>query len=264
MMRPQAARGWQQAVAAALTDADVPVPAGLGAWNGSDVSRRFNVYRNNVVTSLVDALAEKFPVTCALVGEDFFRAMARIYVTGHPPQSRILAEYGSGLAHFIDGFEHARDVPYLGDVACLEHARTTAYHAADARSLSPEDFASLDPSAIADQRLQVHPSAKLVSSRYAIVSLWAAHQDHDDAPDIAAVDPFVPEAALVIRPDMDVLVFSLPPGGADFVQALATGNNIGEAAATAAAASPDFDIQTSLALLMQSGLVIAFLNSNKA
>ena len=47
----------QTAFAAALLDPDLPPPDRLIAWNGSDPARRFAVYRNNVVVSLVDALA---------------------------------------------------------------------------------------------------------------------------------------------------------------------------------------------------------------
>mgnify|MGYP001390820627 CR=1 FL=1 len=45
--------------AAALLDAERAVPSGLVAWNGSDPARRFAIYRNNVVVSLVDALERR-------------------------------------------------------------------------------------------------------------------------------------------------------------------------------------------------------------
>ena len=66
--------------AAALLDPERPAPPGLRAWNGSDPARRFAVHRNNVVASLVSALADGFPVVQALVGEEFFRAMAAVFV----------------------------------------------------------------------------------------------------------------------------------------------------------------------------------------
>jgi hypothetical protein len=72
----------------------------LIAWNGSDPARRFAVYRNNVVVSLIDALADTFPVTQELVGEDFFRAMAGVFVRHAPPTSALLAEYGEGFSGF--------------------------------------------------------------------------------------------------------------------------------------------------------------------
>ena len=57
--------------AAALLDAQPSTPAGLATWNGSDPGRRFAVYRNNVMVSLVDALAQTFAVTQALVRNNF-------------------------------------------------------------------------------------------------------------------------------------------------------------------------------------------------
>ena len=51
----------QAAFAQALLDPDLPCPSGLCTWNGSDPARRFAVYRNNVVVSLIDALADIVP-----------------------------------------------------------------------------------------------------------------------------------------------------------------------------------------------------------
>lgn len=82
--------GTEPRFVAALLDPDAPYPAGLTAWNGSDPTRRFAVYRNNVISSLIDT----FPVTLALVGEAFFRAMAGVLVRQAPPRSVRLADYG--------------------------------------------------------------------------------------------------------------------------------------------------------------------------
>lgn len=53
--------------------------------------RRFFVHRNNVKASLGAALAARFPVVLRLVGVEFFRAMAVVFVERHPrgrPYSR--------------------------------------------------------------------------------------------------------------------------------------------------------------------------------
>lgn len=88
----------QAALAAALLDPRVSCPGGLRAWNGSDPDRRFAVHRNNVVSSLIEAMAETFPVVRALVGPEFFHAMAGVFVRQHPPRSRVLAHYGCDFA----------------------------------------------------------------------------------------------------------------------------------------------------------------------
>ncbi len=123
---------------AALLDPARPCPAGLVAWNGSDPAPRLAVYRNNVVASLIDALATTFPVVHQLVGTDFFRAMAAVFVRQAPPSSPVLARYGDGFAAFVRHFGPAAGLPYLADVACLEFARVRAYHAADATPVTTE------------------------------------------------------------------------------------------------------------------------------
>jgi len=242
--------------AAALLAPDLPCPAGLRVWNGSDPAARLAVYRNNVVSSLIDAMADTFPVTQELVGVEFFRAMASVFVRQHPPRSRVLAHYGGEFADFVDGFEPARAVPYLGDIARLERARVLAYHAADADPLTAEMLCVAMASGADLSALQLicHPSTSVLVSAYAIVSLWAAHQG--DA-DLSAVDPTEPESALVVRPGLDVFVLSLPPGGARFVVALHAGAGLADAAGLAAGEATDFDLPNVLALLMRHGALIS-------
>ena len=245
----------QALFAAALLAPDLPCPAGLRAWNGSDPTGRLAVYRNNVVSSLIDAVAHTFPVTQELVGEEFFRAMASVFVRRHPPRSRVLAHYGAEFADFVDGFEPAQSVPYLADVARLERARVLAYHAADAAPLTAEmlGVAMSSGDDLGALQLVCHPSTSVVVSEYAVVSLWAAHQGRSD---LSAVDPALPEAALVVRPGLDVLVLSLPPGAARFVIALQAGVGLANAAALAAREATDFDLPSVLALLMAHGALI--------
>ena len=246
----------QHAFAAALLDPNAPCPEGLTAWNGSDPTRRFAVYRNNVVSSLIDALAETFPVTLELVGEEFFRAMAGVFVRQAPPQSALLACYGEGFPAFIERFEPARSVPYLADVARLEMLRVRAFHAADADPLPPDRVvqALAAPERLPALRVDCHPSLGVLSSRHAVVSLWAAHQGLDD---LARVDPGIPETALVVRPRLAVQVIALLPGGDVLISGFANGLTLGEAAALAVAAATDFDLTAAFALLLRYGALSA-------
>jgi len=247
----------QAAFAATLLAPDLPSPAGLRAWNGSDPAARLAVHRNNVVSSLIDAVADSFPVAQELVGEEFFRAMAALFVREHPPRSKILAHYGCEFADFVDGFEPARSVPYLADVARLERARVLAYHAADGDPLKAEKLVEAMSSGhdLGTLQLHCHPSMSVIVSAHAIVSLWAAHQGEGD---LSTVDPAAAESALVVRPGLDVLVLRLPPGAARFAIALQTGAVLADAAALAASETADFDLPNALTLLMHHGALISF------
>lgn len=240
----------QQAFVDALLDPERPPPAGLSTWNRSDPSVRFAVYRNNVMVSLVDALADTFPVTQELVGDAFFRAMAQLFVCSQPPRSRLLVFYGEAFPDFIAQFPPAASVPYLADVARLEMLRIQAFHAADADALGAEAIALAleDPDRLPELVVGLHPSIRLFRSPYAVVSLWAAHQG---ILDIASVDPALPENALVLRGHLDVEVVRVSAGDGEFVASLLQGASFGNAAEQANALDADFDLAGILSVLIR-------------
>jgi hypothetical protein len=171
------------AFAEALLTREPDCPPGLRTWNGSDPAQRFAVYRNNVAVALIDALADTYPVVQELVGEAFFRAMAREFALARPPVSPVMAHYGEGFAEFVEGFAPAATLPYLADLARLEYLYVQVYHAADAA-----------------------PAVRVLHSRYAVASLWAAHQAEDIDAALAQVDPYAGESVQVLRAGLDVLV----------------------------------------------------------
>jgi hypothetical protein len=231
-------------------------PSGLRSWNGSDPSQRFAVYRNNVTVSLIDALADTYPVTQAMVGEDFFRAMARLFVRAEPPASPVLALYGDGLADFIEGFAAAASLPYLADLARLEMLYVEAYHAADATPVALTELAGLlaDEDALAGVRFVMHPSLRLLRSPYAVISLWAAHQTQAVAESLSAIEPNRGEAALLIRQGLEVQIIPIESGAAEFIGNL--GNDVPFAAATDT--SVPFNLGAALELLLRCGAIIQF------
>ncbi|WP_265944865.1 DNA-binding domain-containing protein [Dechloromonas sp. A34] len=246
----------QSQFAAALLNPEQPCPAGLTAWNGSDPAHRFRIYRNNVIVSLIDALADSYAVTQELVGEEFFRAMAHRYADGHPPQSPLMAFYGSDLPAFIEAFPPAAGLPYLADVARLEQLRIVAYHTAD---VAPVDSAEIcaalaDESTVPGLGLRLHPSVAVLASSFAVVSLWGAHQGMLE---LSTVIPEIAETALVLRHGLEVEVMGISVAAGVFLAALGSGAALGEAAAQATAIDADFDLIGILGLLLQKSAVTA-------
>jgi hypothetical protein len=175
-----------------------------------------------------------------------------VFVTEQPPRSPLLATYGDAFAGFIAGFEPARELPYLADVARIEAARTRSYHAADATPIDAGRFATLDPGTVAGIRIDLHPSLEVVRSLYPIVTIWAMNSGERE---LAPIETWHGEDALVARPYREVEVRALPPGGAALLLALAANSTLGEAAEAAVADDSNFDLTANLAGLIGSGLV---------
>lgn len=246
----------QHAFAKALLDPDLTVPVGLIAWNGSDPTQRFRIYRNNVIVSLIDALADTFEVTQQLVGEEFFRAMARLYAYAHPPQSPLMAFYGAGFPEFIDSFSPASGLPYLADVARLEYRRVVAYHSADVPGVDAEAIAAAlaDESTLPSLGITLHPSLAVVPSASAVVSLWAAHQG---ILALSTVATDAPETALVLRHGLDVEVLKISEATGVFVCELHAGASFGRSASEALSIDAGFDLASILGLLLQKSAITA-------
>lgn len=237
----------QNAFAAGLFETDPP-PAGLAAWNEAVPVRRYDVYRNNVASSLTGALASRFPVTERIVGPDFFRAMAGAFIRAQPPRSPVLLAYGDGFPDFAATFEPAQTLTYLPDVMRLELARGRAYHAADAQPLDPAALAAIDPALLGDLVLVPHPALSVLSSPHPVVTIWATNAGEKP---LGPIDPWQGEHALVVRPRLTVEVIPLPPAGAAFFRRLAEGASLSQA--TAATVDEGFDLTEALAILLRSG-----------
>lgn len=245
----------QTVFVSALLDPSQPCPGELQAWNRSDPNQRFAVYRNNVIASLIDALAATFPVCCQLVGEDFFRAMAREFVVAQPPRSQILTFYGREFPAFIETFTPAASVPYLADVARLEMLRLDAYHSADLAVLGADEIAGVlsDPDRLPGLRIDAHPSVAVLQSRFAVFSLWAAHQR--STPELGGVDPLQSQTVLVVRAGLEVQCIDVATATGVFVDRLIQGAALSQAEQDARACEPSFDLIAALTLLLRSQII---------
>ncbi|WP_407157575.1 DNA-binding domain-containing protein [Bradyrhizobium sp. STM 3557] len=247
------------AFASALVDPTHATPPIVTGPAGKSAAKRYNIYRNNVTVSLINALAAVYPAVQRLTGVDFFRAMARFHIRATPPTSPLLFEYGRDFPAFIETYEYARDLPWLADVARIERAWLDAYHAADTVPLSADALALVPPQRLADVVFTAHPAAAIVRSPFAAVTIFAANRG-ERAPD--QIDAGTPEDALITRPELDVIVRHLPEGGAVFLTSLMSGQTLGLAAASALQSSASFDIASNIAGMIEAGVFTSFLHQS--
>src|SRR5262245_49326208 len=213
--------------ASALLAPERATPAFVTGPRGKAAVRRYNVYRNNVTVSLIDALAAIYPAVQRITGVEFFRAMARFHVRATPPASPLLFDYGRDFPAFIEAYEHAQRMPWLADVARVERAWLDAYHAAEAEPLTANALAAIPSEGLAETVFTAHPAMRIVRSRFAAVTIFAANRDEGT---FGRIDAGTPEDGLITRPDADVVVRHLPEGGAVFLANLLAGRPLGVAA----------------------------------
>lgn len=246
----------QREFSAAIINPEAEIPAGLFGPRRLPSRKRFAVYRNNVIVGLVEALRASFPATCRIVGEEFFWAMARHYVLLEPPTSPILSHYGDHFPDFIAHFEPAGTVPYLADVARIERACSEAYHASEQKALGADALAGIPSYQISDLRLMLHPSLRVVRSQFPSVRIWRMNVG-DGVPSPVDLESGG-EDALIVRPNGNVDVRLLPPGGASFLGSLAQGTTLMMATEVALSESVSFELSSDLAALIAAGVFVGY------
>src|SRR5258708_4064985 len=89
----------QHSFAAAVLGEPVELP--IRAATAARAESGLAVHRNNVMSSLIRAVAARFPAVRRLLGEDRFLESARRFIVAEPPRSPLLLDYGDGFPQFL-------------------------------------------------------------------------------------------------------------------------------------------------------------------
>lgn len=234
---------------AALLNPELSIPEGLVDHMGRPAGKRFDVYRNNVIVSLIEAMETAFPVIHKLVGDVFFKALAGVYVRAHPPTSPLLMFYGEELPVFLEKFKHTQKLPYLPDVARLELVRRGSYHAKDSTPVDPNLLAGMEPDTLMAASFKLSPAMCILASPYPILSLWNMNMVADaPKPGPGA------EIVLLTRPELDVVMQVIDAPTQVFLSTLAT-KPLAQAYEAAMGIDPDFDLTPAIGILLAQNII---------
>jgi len=247
---PLALRAYQDALASALLadDAIADAPPELRSLLAQP---GFAVYRNTVLKGCIDALQANYPTIDRLVGDEWFRAAAAIHARAALPTQTSLLVYGESFPGFLAGFEPARELPYLADVARVDRAWTEAHVAADDPRLDPASLAALSPELMATTALRLHAATRWQWSEWPIHTLWLRNRSENAA---AGDDiQWDAEGALLTRPDAAVQCAPLSRAGVALLDACAADDSIERAVAAALAVDSAADIAALIHQLLDAG-----------
>ncbi|WP_051213700.1 DNA-binding domain-containing protein [Maritalea myrionectae] len=254
-MRSPNFRNDQTDFARALFHADEAAPGNLVDPAGSAAPKRFGVYRNNVMVSLIDNLASTFPACQRLVGEEFFRALAREYAFNFPPSSPLMIYYGDQFAQFLGSFKPAQQVPFLADIADIEYKLIKSYHAADGPAFDPQSIANVPQKDLDRAKIKFHPSFFWSASRF------PAHTIHSRAKageTLEKVDFEQAQITLICRPEWDVKTAPIDPQHKAGLTALVAGFSLATTVDIGQRSAPNFDLQDLLTNLLALGAIERF------
>ncbi|MEO6565030.1 MAG: DNA-binding domain-containing protein [Casimicrobiaceae bacterium] len=216
----------------------------------------FAVYRNTVMRGCIDALQANYPAVSRLVGDEWFRAAAAIYLRGHLPIEPSLLAYGDRFADFLDSFEPAQELPYLAGVARLDRFWTEAHVARDETAVTAAAIARLAESRLAGTVLLPHASARWAwFDEQPIYTIWSRNREQadfaqlSDAPEI----DWQAEGVLLVRSTGRVTWALLSGAGCAFMDRCAEGGTLAAAADAALRVDPKADLSGLMAQLLNAG-----------
>lgn len=211
----------------------------------------FAVYRNTVMKGCIDALLANYPSVARLVGDEWFRAAAALYVRAHPPAQAALLYYGEGFAEFLAGFEPAAALTYLPGVARLDRCWTESHAAPDEAPLAPAALAGLAPDALAVTVLRPHAAARWAwFADQPIYTIWRRNREARN--EESEID-WRGEGTLLSRPNGAVRWTMLDAAGCALLDACAAGRPLADAAGAALAAREDADLAQLMKTLLEAG-----------
>lgn len=223
-------------------------------------SRGLQAYQANGQALAERALTAAYPVVAQMIGEQSFALLARHFWRQQPPQRGDMAQWGSGLADFLDAAPQLAEEPFLGDVARVEWGLHGASTAQDAQP-DPASFSLLCTGEPEQVTLSLSHGVMVFASAYPVVSLVNAHLlNHPSLAEAAALlQSGTAEYALVWRQGFRPSVRTSSAAEHALVLALQAGLTLEKAldAAFEKAASEPFDFNAWLAQSVQTGLVIA-------
>ena len=237
-------RELQQRFATGLLESAIePVIEWIRA-DGIHPSERLAIYRNNLHAGFIKTLSLEFPVTCRLVGEDYFRHLSLALLACHPSRSGDLHHVGAAFPFFLSEQFAETEYLYLADVARLEWACQECLVAEDSEPLDPQTLRGIPADAYGELRFTLRPACRLLHSAFPVMRIWEMNQP-DAASDQILELSSGPDYLVAMR-GSPVELRRVPTGDFRLLAAFSGGHNLDSALEAVLASDPQFDLGAAL------------------
>lgn len=134
------------------------------------------IYQNNARGALQACLKQIFPMCCKILGENYFKQIAKAYIYEKPSTEYDLNHYGDLFSDFIEKTCLIRpelsEYSYLKDLAQLEWYYHDVYYVENSSAFDFQAFASLTPEQQNNCRFVLAPCVRFLSSSFPVFSIW--------------------------------------------------------------------------------------------
>ena len=143
-------------------------------------SKRLNIYKRTTLTAHINALAQCYNCCENILGEKYFKQLAKQYFYQHPSMSQNLNEYGYHFSNFlqmqIDKRKELIDYLYLPDLARLEFSFEQAYFSKNSNNFNYEALTNIDEDKYPHLCFELNASLSLLQSNYPIYEIWQTNR----------------------------------------------------------------------------------------
>jgi len=129
---------------------------------------RIWIYQNNVFGAVQDYLEEVYPATRGVVGDDFFKQMAQVFIQNTPPNAGNIHLYGDALVELCNVTPGLEGLPYLYDLMRYEWALHQSYFSVVSDAL---DHTALPQEELLTSSVVFNDSVSLVCSDYPVYEI---------------------------------------------------------------------------------------------
>lgn len=218
-----------------------------------------SVYENNIHQTLIHFLQSIYPLIHTLVGDDFFRASAKVYLENYPSRSSNLLDYGEYFGYFLSEYEPALSLIYLPEVAKFEWICHELSFAPDHEAFDINTLENLKKDQYDQLHFLLHPASHVIHFHYPllrIIDLCQGKSDETIDIDEGGV------SLLMIRRSTDISLVKLSMAEYTFLQALSNGKTLSEATSNAIVVDANFNLEEKLPQWIQNKtLVDCYLDS---
>lgn len=215
--------------------------------------QRLQIYHNNVYSILTRTLEQTYPLIQNLVGDDFFRLIAKEYIINYPSRSGNVNDYGNYFDNFLAEFEPTKHLVYLPEVTQFEWTCHELATAADHTPFDMGDLSNIPSDEYINLTFVLNPACRVMKFHYPILDIIDLCQSkHNENVDIDAGGA---DLLLIRRTNQIALV---PLSGSDylFLSFLQEGKTLSEIIEIVTASDPTFRLHEKLPAWIRDNVIV--------